>query len=392
MTPPRSAVVAGHVCLDIIPSLATFAHGVLAETLHPGRLVQTGPATFATGGPVSNVGLALHRLSVPTRLVAKVGEDAIGRMLKDLIAQRDPLLAEGLRADPEVASSYTIILSPPGVDRTFLHYPGANDTFTAADVPFDSLSEAALFHFGYPTVMRAMYTNNGARWVELMQRAKAVGLTTSVDLTFPDPASEAGRARWRNILSQVLPYVDVFMPSIEEVLFILRRNTYERLNNTRTLMHSLTPESLEELAGELLGMGAKVVGLKLGERGLFVRTGAAAALEAMGRASPAGPAAWANCSVWAACFRVNVTGTTGAGDATIAGFLAALMRGLSLHEAVTAAVAVGACAVEAADATSGVRPWDETHARIAAGWERHELPLTAPRWHWVAEHNLWEKA
>ncbi|MGC8782667.1 MAG: PfkB family carbohydrate kinase, partial [Anaerolineae bacterium] len=88
-------------------------------------------------------------------------------------------------------------------------------------------------------------------------------------------------------------------------------------------------------------------------------------------------------------FRVEVAGTTGAGDATIAGFLAALLRGLGPAEAVTAAVAVGACNVEAADALSGLRPWDETMRRVAAGWPRRELRLDATGWRFDAGHGLW---
>jgi len=66
-----------------------------------------------------------------------------------------------------------------------------------------------------------------------------------------------------------------------------------------------------------------------------------------------------------------VIGTTGAGDATIAGFLAALLRDLPPDEAMNAALAVGACNVEAADALSGIRSWCETLQRINAGWARH---------------------
>ena len=65
--PGRSAeaVVAGHICLDIIPALAGEAIPA------PGRLVAAGPAVTATGGAVSNTGLALHRLGVPTRLAGR---------------------------------------------------------------------------------------------------------------------------------------------------------------------------------------------------------------------------------------------------------------------------------------------------------------------------------
>ena len=83
----------------------------------------------------------------------------------------------------------------------------------------------------------------------------------------------------------------------------------------------VTPELLSDLGQELLDLGTKIVGLKLGERGLYLRTASRAALEAMGRICPSDPAAWADREMWTPCFQVNVVGTTGAGDATIAGEL-----------------------------------------------------------------------
>jgi sugar/nucleoside kinase (ribokinase family) len=75
--------------------------------------------------------------------------------------------------------------------------------------------------------------------------------------------------------------------------------------------------------------------------------------------------------VYSPCFRANeVAGTTGAGDCTIAGFLASLLRRESPAEAATSATAVGACSVEAADATGGVPEWEMVRKRMQAGWER----------------------
>ena len=109
----------------------------------------------------------------------------------------------------------------------------------------------------------------------------------------------------------------------------------------------------------------------------------------MGSAAPCDLQAWAEQELWAPCFRVNVVGTTGSGDATIAGFLSALLRGFSPRRAVNAAVAVGACNVEAADALSGIRSWEETLARIQAGWERHSMVLDTPGWSFAPEDGLW---
>jgi sugar/nucleoside kinase (ribokinase family) len=76
------------------------------------------------------------------------------------------------------------------------------------------------------------------------------------------------------------------------------------------------------------------------------------------------------------CFEADrVAGTTGAGDCTIAGFLAGLLRGEGPAEAATSATAVGASSVEAADATGGIPPWPEVAARLRAGWARHPIGI-----------------
>jgi len=245
------------------------------------------------------------------------------------------------------------------------------------------VAQARLFHFGYPPVMRRMFEDDGAELVEMFRRVKEMGVTTSLDMTLPDPTSPAGRADWRTILRNVMPYVDIFLPSIEETLYMLRPDTY------REPGASITPALLTELSGQLLEMGGRIVGLKLGERGLYLRTAGQTAIETLGAARPSDPAVWAERELWAPCFEVNVVGTTGAGDAAIAGFLAALLRDLSPEEALTAAVAVGACNVEAADALSGIRSWEETWQRIERGWARRRLMLNAAGWGFDEEQQLW---
>jgi sugar/nucleoside kinase (ribokinase family) len=138
-------------------------------------------------------------------------------------------------------------------------------------------------------------------------------------------------------------------------------------------------------------MGVPLVVIKLGARGLYLRTAGRKTIEKIGRAAPADPAAWENIEFWAPCFRVRVAGTTGAGDATIAGFLSAMLHGLDPELAVTMAVAVGACNVEAADALTGLRSWDATLDRIRAGWERLPLHLEDPAWSWDLSGQVWRR-
>jgi sugar/nucleoside kinase (ribokinase family) len=384
MNDPADILVAGHLCLDIIPRLSS-------SDLHiaPGRMVELGAAMFATGGAVANTGLALHTLGVPVRLVGKIGDDLFGMAVRQIVDAHGAGLADNLVIAPGEATSYTLVLSPPDTDRMFLYAPGCNATFCAADVSDAALHGARLMHFGYPPTMERMWQHGGAELLALFERAKRHGLTTSLDLAMPELGSAPARADWRAIFAAVLPLVDLFAPSVEELLALLRPATFARLAAAGgALLDHVTPDLLSSLGAELLQLGANIVMLKLGHRGLYMRTAGAEQLARMGKAAPADAAAWADRERWVAPYDVHVAGTTGAGDAAIAGLLMALLRGMPPNEALDAASAVAACCVEASDAIGGVRPWPETQARMA-DCPRLPLPLDAPGWRWHAEQALW---
>lgn len=392
MTSGFDAVVAGHLCLDIHPDLSGSSRESFEKVFLPGRLIEAGSVTYSVGGAVGNTGLALNSLGIATRLVGKIGDDLFGQTLCQIIASHGENLTEGLIIDASTGTSYTIIINYPGVDRIFLHSSGANDTFHTSDIPYALLEQVRIFHFGYPPLLRSTFIPNGESLSESFRQAKRIGITTSLDMALPDPSSEAGQANWRSLLKFVLPHVDIFIPSVEEILFMMRRATYEEMCSYiagTNILPLITPGLLSDLSQELIDMGARIVGLKLGYRGLYLRTGKSAPINLMGRAHPSNPDNWASKELWAPCFKVAVAGTTGSGDATIAGFLAALLHDLSIEESLQLAVAVGACKVEAINALSGVRSWETTRARLAAGWEQHALDLDYPDWNFDEDYGLW---
>ncbi|MBN1642115.1 MAG: carbohydrate kinase family protein [Anaerolineae bacterium] len=366
--------------MDIIPRFVTDAGADLAAYLSPGRLSEVGPVALSTGGAVSNTGLNLKRLGIDTRLMGKIGDDLFGRAILDIVRRYGPELADGMIVDARETSSYTVVIDPPHIDRMFLHCGGANHTFGAADVRYDILAQARLFHLGYPPLLGRLYADRGREMIEVFRRAKATGVTTSLDMAMPDPAGPSGRVDWAGIMARCMPAVDLFLPSAEEWLFMVDRERYDRLSSSvgaEGMLAALSVDEVRALGRRALEMGAKVVLLKLGERGVYLRT--ADGLDDLGRAAPGNVAAWEGRELWAPCFVPDaLVGTTGAGDATIAGFLAALLRGAAPERALLIAAAVGACNVEAADALSGVRTWADTLARIAAGWE--QAPMSIPGW------------
>ena len=374
-------VVAGHACVDLIPTLPKLTKGF---SYAPGALLEVGPATVATGGCAPNTGRALHRLGTRTRLIGRIGDDPFGDVVRRILAEDG--LDEGVRIVPDEATSYTAILSPPGEDRMFLHFPGANDSFTERDVTAEALSGARVFHFGYPPVMRRMREDGGDNLSAMLSRAKTAGLATSLDMSYPDPATSAGTADWPRILRRVLPKVDIFMPSLDELLPLLDPGLLSA-GAASPDATTLPAARISDLGQDLIRAGAGIVGIKCGPRGLYLRTAPEARLREVGILDPT---PWADRELWSSVFEVEAAGTTGAGDATVAGFLHSVLLNDPPEAAITAAVAAGAMSVEAPDAVGGIKSWEETRRRISTGWRRRQDP-PGEDWSPLDEPGLWSR-
>jgi sugar/nucleoside kinase (ribokinase family) len=376
----RTIVVGGHLCLDFIPGFPQVGGG--QDWFRPGRLSIVNAPVISTGGAASNVGRALYRLGLPVRLAGRIGNDPLGRLIVDSLASLAPELVRDLTKVDGEASSYTVVLNPPEVDRIFFHCPGTNDTFTGADVPDSLLEDAALFHFGYPPLMEKMWSDGGAALGRLLARARVRGALTSLDMSLPDPKSPSGKIDWNAYLSAVLPGVDIFVPSIEELLFSIDRPQFDRLagkGGGDAIITSISLAEISHLAERVIERGPAVILIKLGHRGAYLRCGA--------RGLP-GLDGWRDRELYTPVFKVpSPLWTTGSGDATVSGFLASVARGLTPDEALTMAVAVGGCCVEAPDATSGIRPWEETVSRVKSGWNRASVSVEEPGWR--AAGGLW---
>lgn len=383
-------VVAGHICLDVIPSFGQGA-GSLSELIVPGKLIQVGPPLLSTGGAVSNTGLALHRLGIPTRLLGKVGDDLFGQAITDILTGQGPELASRMIVIPGEPTSYTIVVSPPNIDRFFFHCPGANDTFHPAEIPLSDVEGARILHFGYPPLMKAVYEDEGRALSNFFQRLRSNGMAVSLDMARPDPDSVAGRVNWTAFLERVLPDVDLFAPSIDEILFMIDRPLYDRLSNSEgddPFSEGIDGETLSRIGNRLIDLGAAVVAIKIGSAGLYLRTSSSSSrLENLVGVTDAKD--WSDREILSPCMQVTVKGTTGSGDCTIAGLVAGFINHLSPVQAITGAVATGACSVEQADATSGIPSWDEVWKRIRSGWPKCEQTISLTGWNRSDDQSVW---
>ena len=389
----HKVVVAGHVCLDIIPKFGCKNVDRLSNVLAPGKLVNVGAAMLSTGGAVANTGIAMKILGNSVSFVAKVGADAFGKIVREKMAVHGNV--NGIRVDTKSTTSYSIVLAIPGIDRMFLHDSGANDTFTSSDVDYNVVKTAELFHFGYPPLMKNMYVNNGKELAAMFRRVKRCGVTTSLDMAMPDLASAVGKVDWRKVLAAVLPYVDICVPSIEETVAMMERGKYLELvkkNPGKELVNVIPVELYTTIADKMLDMGAGIVVLKAGHKGYYIRTAGSKRLEKIGILNRGGITNWSDRELWCPAFEVTkIASATGSGDTSIAGFLTSVLNGYTIEQSLKYANAVGYQNLQGLDAVSSIQPWNVVQKQVKKLISVHlDFPKNSG-WTWDNEIQMWNK-
>ncbi len=272
-----------------------------------GRLMLVDEMGLSIGGCAANTGLGLAKMGVDTGVVCKVGNDGFGRYLREAMAD-EGIDTSGIGVTDSAGTSATMILIDSAGERTFLHSIGANATMRPEDIDIDQVAEAKIFHFAGALVMPGF---DGEPAAGVMRAAQERGVTTSLDVVWDDTG------RWIGLLAPVLPYTDIFLPSLAEAVEITGEHE---------------PAAIAE---SLMEHGVKTVALKMGEEGCYVRT--------------------ADRELRCPAFEVEVVDGTGSGDAFVAGFLLGTLAGWDLEDIARFGNAVGALCVTAPGATTGLR-------------------------------------
>jgi sugar/nucleoside kinase (ribokinase family) len=279
------------------------------------------------GGAVANTGMALARLGVPVSALAAVGADNLGKVIKDSVRQWAAREAVTVIGSSRTTAS-VVAVSEDG-DRCFLSAAGACDQFrlTLEQVENEIALGSRALHVGYAMILPCL---DGEPLKEVMHRASRLGALTSLDVTYFD-----GRP-WPDLL-KLMPEIDLFCPSLVEACAITGKN------------------NASEAASALVEAGVrKFVAVTDGPRG--------AVIDVVGEGQEFIPA-----------YPAEAVDTTGAGDAFIAGVLAAWYRGLPWWTAAQIGAFVASIAVTGSTRYENLRNLDEHFAelgRIGSGSPR----------------------
>ena len=170
--------------------------------------IRMNPAGTAAGAVMNAA-----KLGLKTATVACVGEDEKGDFILDFYRRLgiDTSMVQRTKAAP---TSATILVIRPNGDRPALHARGASDHLFINDRDFDAVCNARFLHHGGTGLLNAMDKGQSEK---LLRHAKNKGLITSFDLIAPN-------ANTADLLKPLMPYVDYFMPSMEEAAFLSGRS------------------------------------------------------------------------------------------------------------------------------------------------------------------------
>lgn len=251
-----------------------------AAALEPGTEKLASDCNLVLGGSSSITAFNLSRLGTKVAFAGVIGHDLFGNFVEEKLVGAGVDIKFLRRTDTQ-KTGVTIWYSCHGA-RAGITYPGTIATLDASDIGDDALKSARHLHVGAYFLLSQFHA--GA--AKLFARAKALGLTTSVDCNY-DPAE-----RWDSNLWAVLEHTDLFFPNEDEARAITR-----------------TPNAAA--AARALAAVAQAVVVKRGAQGALIAT------RTREFEVPAIP--------------VEVVDTTGAGDSFNAGFLSRFMRGEDLE-------------------------------------------------------------
>jgi sugar/nucleoside kinase (ribokinase family) len=248
------------------------------------------------GGAAGISALTLAGLGISSRVIACVGSDPMGSFVRDVLRVRG-LSVDDVAVRSGESTAVSIAFESPARDRSFLIGLGCLAGFSEELIPDDALRADAVMIGGYFLAPRL----RTAPTEHLLRSAKRNGARTFFDTGW-DPGGWP--ASTREEVCALLPLVDVFLPNLDEAVAL-----------TGTSEAEPAARALQSVSGGL-------VIVKLGAQGcIAVSSGG----PAMRMSAPA----------------IDVVDSIGGGDAFNAGFIAALLGGRDVMDALELAVRVG---------------------------------------------------
>ena len=226
---------------------------ILIDLTQTGR-DEKGIPQFAAnpGGAPANLAVAAAKLGAQTAFIGKVGDDAFGRYLTEVLRENG-VDASGVAVDETYPTTMAVVSVDARGERDFSFYRSANADvmLSADDIPDAALRQAKLVHFGSVSLTA---DPSRAATLDAVHRAKGMGKVITYDPNYranlwPDADTAVAQ------MKAPLGLVDILKLSDEEL----------------PLLTGTTDCAAGTAA--LTAQGVKLIFVTLGPDGVFYRLG-----------------------------------------------------------------------------------------------------------------------
>lgn len=271
---------------------------------------------ITVAGTAAGTAVDLAKLEAEVIAMGALGTDELGDFIVNTM-QKYGIDTTNLKRKSGVQTSATMLPIRPNGERPALHVPGANGEIIFEDLDLDVIAGADFFHMGGTSLLPKF---DGEPTRKVLEFAKQQGVTTTFDLV------AVPRPDLLDLIEPCLPYVDYFMPGLEEAFMI------SGLTDRQAAIKFFLDR----------GVGHTV--FKMGEQGSSI------ALKEDGEIR----------EIRLPAFKVPVVDSTGCGDAYCAGFIVGLSKGWDLEEAGRLATAAAGLVITGLGSDAGIVDLEET--------------------------------
>lgn len=284
------------------------------KTPEKGLLSLVDSIELFSGGNAMTAAVNVSKMGLKSAVIGKIGSDVFGDFLLDCL-HKNNVETKGVKRDAVVQTSSSVALLDSSGERSFMHCTGADGVFDIADADWDIVEKAKIV---FVTGTYLMQNFDGAQTAQFLKKCKEMGKITALDVCWDS------QNNWAALLDDAMPYIDLFLPSIDEAKMIAGK------------------DDLKEMTDVFFDKGIGTAVIKCGADGAFLRE----------NRDDAG-------KMYPTYKNIDVVDTTGAGDSFCSGFLAAYAKGNTLDFCTRFANAAGSHCVMAKGATTGMKSYDE---------------------------------
>jgi fructokinase len=250
------------------------------------RLVEVSAFRPKPGGAPANVAVAATRLGAQSAFIGKVGDEAFGHHLADILRQ-EGVDVRGMRFDEDARTGMAFIAKPDENTAEFVFYrnPGADMRLQADELDRALLQETRAFHFG--SLSLGQEPSRGAT-LEAARIARETGALISFDVNYRPTLWSSPQEAYEQVMATI-PHANLL--KVNEVELALLTGS----------------EDLDSASKTLLQMGPDLCVVTLGPDGSYFRV--------------------AEGGEFVPPFKVQAVDAVGCGDAFVAGLLYQLVVG-----------------------------------------------------------------